>query len=134
MLAAVSAPRSVFKPLRRPRLWAALWGVAVAGVVVVCLVPPPPLALPPGSDKIEHFLAYFVLAGSAVQVYRRGRPLLVAGAGLVAVGLLVELLQGALTATRMADPADALANSVGVVTGLALAWTPAANVLLRLRG
>lgn len=124
----------VFKPLRRPWFWASLWALAVASVVAVCLMPPPPLALPPGSDKIEHFLAYSVLAGSAVQVYRRGRPLLLATMGLVATGVLVEVLQGALTATRMADPADALANTVGVLAGAALAWTPAANVLLRLRG
>lgn len=122
------------KPLRYPRVWLALWAGAVLSVVVVCLMPPPPLALPEGSDKIEHFLAYFVLAGSAVQLYRHGRPLQLAALGLVVMGGLVEVLQGALTATRMADPADALANTVGVMAGVSLAWTPAANLLLRLRG
>ena len=130
----MTAARQVVKPLRLPRFWVALWGLAVASVVGVCLMPPPPLSLPPGTDKIEHFLAYFVLAGSAVQVFRRGRPLCGAGVGLVVMGMLVEVLQGALTATRMADPADALANTAGVLAGLAIAWTPARDLLLHLRG
>ena len=51
------------KPLRRPRLWAGLWAAAVLLVIVVCLIPPPPIPLPENSDKGEHFLAYFILAG-----------------------------------------------------------------------
>ncbi len=122
------------KPLRRPRLWASLWWLAVLGLVVVCLIPPPPLALPAGSDKVEHFLAYLILAGSAVQLYRGGRPLLWVGLGLVLLGIGIELAQGALTATRVADPLDALANSIGVLAGLATALTPLRDLLLRLQG
>jgi len=124
----------MFKPLRHLRLWAAVWWLAVLGVVVVCLMPPPPLSLPDGGDKVEHFLAYFLLAGSAVQLYRRGRPLLWVGLGLVPMGVGIEFAQGALTVTRMADPMDALANSVGVLAGLATALTPARDVLLRRGG
>lgn len=123
-----------WKPLRRPYLWAALWWLAVASVIGACLAPPPPVMLPEGSDKVEHFLAFFLLAGSAVQLYRRGRPLVWAGMGLVTMGVLIEVLQAALTTNRVADPADALADALGVLAGLAIAWTPARDLLLRMRG
>jgi len=80
------------------------------------------------------FLAYFILAGSAVQLFRRGRPLLWVGAGLVLMGVGIEFAQGALTSNRMADPMDAVANTVGVLAGMATALTPLRDMLLRWRG
>jgi VanZ family protein len=124
----------MLKPLRFPRFWLGLWWLAIAVTITVCLIPPPPLDLPKNSDKIEHFLAYFVLAGAAVQIYRTRAALLWAGVGLVGLGIGIEFLQGALTDNRMADPMDALANSIGVIAGMALALTPLRNLLLRLRG
>lgn len=124
----------MLKPLRFPRVWLGLWWLAIIATIVVCLMPPPPLALPQNSDKVEHFLAYFLLASAAVQIYRTRAALLWAGAGLVALGVGIEFLQGALTTTRMADPMDALANSIGVVAGMAIALTPLRDLLLRLRG
>jgi VanZ family protein len=120
------------KPLHRRRQWLALWWTAIALVVVVCLMPPPLLPpLPPNSDKIEHLLGYFALAASAVQIYRRGAVLWLAGVGLVAMGIAIEVLQGALTTTRAQDPYDALANAIGVAFGLATAFTPWRDLLLR---
>jgi len=130
----VSAGLPVIKPLRRPRLWTALWLLAVLGVIGVCLIPPPPIDLPENGDKVEHFLAYFILSGSAVQLFRRGTPLLWAGVGLVLMGLGIEFAQGALTSNRSADPMDALANTLGVLSGLATALTPLRDILLRWRG
>ncbi|KOQ68534.1 hypothetical protein [Stenotrophomonas maltophilia] len=124
----------MIKPLRRPRLWTALWVLAVLFVIVVCLIPPPPIPVPENGDKVEHFLAYFILSGSAVQLFRQGRPLLWVGLGLVLMGIGIEFAQGALTRDRMADPMDALANTVGVLAGLGLALTPLRNLLLRWRG
>lgn len=124
----------LIKPLRRPRLWTALWFSAVLLVIVVCLIPPPPIPLSENGDKGEHFLAYFILAGSAVQLFRRGRPLLWVGVGLVLMGIGIEFAQGALTDDRMADPMDALANTIGVLAGLATALTPLRDLLLRWRG
>ncbi|MGB3393935.1 MAG: VanZ family protein [Stenotrophomonas sp.] len=102
-------------------------------VIVACLIPPPPLPpLPENSDKLEHFAAYFLLAASAVQLFRAGRVLLAVGMALVAMGVCIEFAQGALTATRSADPFDALANTVGVSVGLLTAFTPLRDLLLRL--
>jgi len=124
---------SPIKPLRHARFWLSLWGAAVLAVIVVCLIPPPPLDLPQNSDKVEHFLAYFLLAASAVQVFATRRALWVAGVGLVLMGVGIEWAQGALTDNRMADPIDALANTSGVVAGMLIALTPLANLLLRLQ-
>lgn len=124
---------SPIKPLRHARFWLSLWGAAVLVVIVVCLIPPPPLDLPQNSDKVEHFLAYFLLAASAVQVFATRRALWVAGVGLVLMGVGIEWAQGALTDNRMADPIDALANTSGVVAGMLIALTPLANLLLRLQ-
>ena len=130
----MAAVSRLFKPLRNRRFWMALWVASVLGVVVVCLIPPPPLPpLPDNSDKLEHFAAYFLLAAGAVQVFRRGRVLAWVGVALVALGVCIEFAQSALTANRSADPFDALANAVGVAAGLATAFTPLCDLLLRLQ-
>ena len=122
------------KPLRRPRLWCALWCLAIAAVVVLSLMPPPPMPDFDGSDKWSHFLAYFVLAGCAVQLFRNWPALLGAGLGLVLLGIGLEYAQGGLTTTRMGDGRDALANTLGVIAGLGLRLTPLRDLLLRIDG
>jgi VanZ family protein len=121
------------KPLRHPRLWLVLWWLAVVLVFVVCLVPAPDLPMvAPGGDKIEHFLAYFLLAASAVQLYRGRRVLWRVAIGLVVLGIVVEFAQGALTTTRSMDPWDAVADTVGVAMGFAIALPPLRDLLLRI--
>lgn len=120
-----------FKPLRRPMLWGGLWIAAIAGVVVLSLAPSVPMPDVPDGDKLCHFLAYFALAAAAVQLYARWPALLGAGIGLVLLGIGLEYAQGALTQTRMQDPADALANTLGVIVGLSTRLTPFRDVLLQ---
>ncbi|MFT4198799.1 MAG: VanZ family protein [Pseudoxanthomonas sp.] len=126
------APVSALKPIRGARAWLALWLLACAAVVVVCLLPErdlPPVA--PGADKVEHALAFFLLMASAVQLFAGGRALLRAAAGLVLLGVAIELAQAAFTADRHADSSDALADAAGVLLGLAIARTPLRDLLLR---
>ncbi|MEN5049649.1 VanZ family protein [Luteimonas sp. TWI1415] len=126
--------RSALKPLRRPRLWCGLWIAAIAAVVVLSLAPSVPMPDVPDGDKLGHFLAYAALAAAAVQLYARWPSLLGAGLGLVLLGIGLEFAQGALTQTRMQDPADALANTLGVIAGLATRLTPLRDLLLRIDG
>src|SRR5699024_5265543 len=77
-----------------------------------------------GGDKIGHFLAYAALAAGAVQLYARWPSLLGAGLGLVLMGIGLEWAQGALTETRQMERADALANTLGAIGGLATRLTP----------
>nr|WP_255682306.1 VanZ family protein [Luteimonas sp. BDR2-5] len=118
--------------MRRPWLWCGLWCAAIATVVVLSLMPPPPMPDVQDGDKLGHFLAYFVLAACAVQLYARWSSLLGAGIALVLLGIGLEHAQGALTDDRMQDPMDALANTLGVVAGLATRLTPWRDLLLRI--
>lgn len=120
------------KPFRRPALWAALWCAAVAATVIGSLMPATDLGdLPTGSDKYQHFLVYALLAAGAVQLYPRWPSLLSVGIALVLMGIGLEYAQGAFTADRMMDRMDALANTLGVIAGLALQLTPWRDLLLR---
>lgn len=124
---------SLLKPLRHPRLWLCLWLLAIATVVALSLGPPPPFPdMPSGTDKLEHGLAYFLLAAGAVQLFRSRGGWMVAGLALVLVGIGVEFAQGAYTTDRMRDPFDAIANTVGVLLGLSTVLTPMRDLLLRL--
>ena len=123
----------MLRPFRRPRLWLGLWLLAVAAVVVLSLanlsrLPP----VPEGGDKVEHFLAYALLSASAMQLFARRSGCVVVALLLVAMGVALEFAQGALTTTRMGDPRDALANTVGVLAGLATLLTPMRRLLLAL--
>lgn len=120
------------KPFRRPWLWAGLWALGVAAVVVASLLPGPDLPNLHVSDKFEHFTAYAVLAAGAVQVFARRLSWLSVSIALALLGIGLEFAQGEFTATRTMDAADALANSLGVLAGLATSLTPWRDALLRL--
>ena len=123
---------AALKPLRRPRLWLGLWIAAIVALIVICLVPldslPP---LPDNSDKLEHLLGYFALSAAAVQLFGSRRALLLSAVGLIALGIGIEIAQG-YTAYRSSDLADALANTLGVLLGMATAVTPWRDLLLRM--
>lgn len=122
---------SPHKPVAGFTAWLCLWGVAVLVVWIGCLIPPPPLPpLPSGVDKWQHALAYFLLAGSGVQLWQGRRALLTLGIGLLLMGIAIELAQAAMSAQRQADAADVLANAVGLLAGLSLAATGLGNVLV----
>ena len=123
---------SALKPLRWPRLWLGLWWFAIALVALGSLLPAMLLPqVPEGGDKLEHLLGYGLLAAMAVQLFGTRAALLRAGLGLVLLGVLLEIAQGVLTATRAMDPLDALANMLGVALGLATAALPVRDWLRR---
>ncbi len=121
------------RPLRYAYAWLAVWAFGWLLCIALSLVTPPELPeTPPLSDKVGHLLAYGVLAAWAVQLFAT-RPALVSSLlALVALGIGLEYAQGALTETRLADPRDALANTLGVMLGGSVAFTRARFALLRL--
>ena len=122
----------MLKPLRHLRLWLGAWICALLATVVASLLPVFLLPmLPPGSDKLEHFGGYALLAAAAVQLFAGWRALSRAALGLVALGVVLEIAQGAFTATRQMDAFDALANTCGVLLGMATVLTPLRDLLLR---
>ncbi|HEY5612716.1 MAG TPA: VanZ family protein [Lysobacter sp.] len=108
----------------------------IATVIAGSLLPArelPPMPFD-GFDKFQHLFGYAVLSAYASMLFARMRAQALAAAGLVVLGIGLELAQAALTASRQADPADALVNALGVLAGLAVAATPLAQWLRRLDG
>ncbi|WP_291845531.1 VanZ family protein [Maricaulis sp.] len=103
--------------------WAARILFVVAIVLITDLALQPGSALPPrlfGSDKVEHFGAFLVLAVLA----RIAWPELPRWVGLlilVGYGGAIEWLQGQGDAGRTASLADLVADTIGVLAGLGLA-------------
>ena len=124
-------PGRSLKPFAHPWLWCGLWCLGIAALVVLSLMPGPPMPDFEDSDKVGHFLAYFLLAAGAVQLFARWSALLGAGIGLVLLGIGMEYAQGAFTDYRVLDARDALANTVGVIAGLGTQLTPLRDLLLR---
>ena len=88
----------------------------LAGLVVVSLMPKPPeLEGPWAWDKLDHFIAYFVLAILAMGV--RAWPVRIV-AGAMALGGLLEVLQD--FTGRRPELADFLANGLGAMAAIAL--------------
>ena len=120
------------KPFKRPWLWAGLWMLAIGVVVFASLVPAKDLPAVPVSDKLEHFAAYALLSAGAVQLFVRRLSWGFVCVLLVLMGIGLEYLQAQMALGRMLDRYDALANTLGVLAGLATALTPWRDLLLRI--
>ena len=111
--------RAALREFRRPALWLGLWCFGWLLCVVLSLVPPPQLGMVevPAGDKFGHVLAYALLAAWASWIFAGTRAQWRAALALCALGLAMELAQGAFTAHRMMDGWDLLADLLGVFTG-----------------
>jgi VanZ family protein len=67
-------------------------------------------------DKIEHLTAYFGL--TVIGAYAFPNRLSRLAAGLFGAGVAIEVAQSMMGWGRQGDPADALANTVGIALGL----------------
>ena len=106
-------------------------GLLLVGLVVyLSLTPHPPQPLSfPQSDKLEHGFAYASLSLWFCQLFLQARSRIVVVAALVALGVLLEILQG-MSGYRYFEYADMLANSVGVLAGFLLTRTPLGRVFI----
>ena len=102
------------------KLARATFAIATLAVVVVSLLPIEELPSLDVWDKLEHAVAYALLALlGAVAWAGRARASAMIAVSLVGLGIVLEFLQ-AFVPGRTTDPADALANLVGTVAGLGL--------------
>jgi VanZ family protein len=116
----------VLPDLRYRSLWLSIGIFMVLMITVVCLVPSQELPKLGISDRTEHFLAFGAVAfwfGSIM--VRRDLPWV--GLAVVGFGGLIEIAQGAMGLGRHADWYDMLADTLGVLVGMALVLTPLGN-------
>lgn len=122
----------MLRAFRFPGLWLGAWVLGWALCIALSLMPAVDLPGPAHSDKLGHFLAYFLLTAWAVWTFRTRRAHLLAALSLVALGAAMEFAQANLTRVRLGDLRDALANTLGVAVGLSLTFTPLQFLLERL--
>lgn len=73
------------------------------------------------ADKIFHFLVYSVLALLWVNTfffkfkYKKTKAIIYAALFSIIFGIIIEVLQGSITASRHTDIYDAIANTLGVL-------------------
>lgn len=97
--------------------WKFAFWILLPIVMVASLLPDTSSLPTTGWDKSNHLLAYLTLSLLGMRAYpaQTGRVLL----GLFLYGGLIEVLQS-FTPYRMADYADMLANSLGLLAGWAM--------------
>lgn len=98
----------------------AFWLAALFALVMATLPKPPQLPGAP-SDKIQHIVAFVVLAGLAAAAYRRTR-LVVIAAGLSAFGAVIEFLQALPMLHRDSDIRDWVADTAASAVVLLIVW------------
>ena len=115
--------------LRYRRLWlAAGWGV-VGAIVWLSLTPAPPSLGVNLWDKAQHYSAYLLLTGWFLQIYRSGAARLRVAAVSIALGAVLEVLQG-LGGVRHFEFADMLANTLGAFTAVVVVGGRLADLLV----
>jgi VanZ family protein len=92
----------------------------VSAIVWLSLTPSPPRVDFQESDKLGHFIGYGTLMFWFSQLYPPGKTRISYAAAFVAMGIILELAQGAL-GYRSSEVLDMLANTTGVLLGWALA-------------
>jgi VanZ family protein len=111
--------------LKLLKLWYLLGGLMLLMVGVVSLMPVPDVGV---NDKFSHLVTYFLLGGwfglLATNRVSLGWTII----GLIAYGILIELLQG-MTAYRYAEWGDVLANAGGTMAGILLYFSPLPRLL-----
>lgn len=110
-----------------------LFGLLLASVTVLALLPKAPAAATFGWDKLNHLAAFIALGASARWAWPQARWRSW-WAGLLAYGVLLELAQG-LTPTRQGEALDVLADAAGLLVvfalSLSLSWRRAAGPVPR---
>lgn len=121
-------------PFQYARLWHTLGWLMVAAVIVLSVSPEVPSVFDvPGSDKVNHVVAYLTLMFWFCQLHHDPRRQFWVGVGLFALGLCLELVQGLLV-FRAAELADALADGCGILIGWCVVKTRLGNLLPYLDG
>ena len=106
--------------LERKYLIAAIfWTITITILSLVSLKGLPTITTLKFKDKIIHFMFYFVFV-FLWSIALKGKNIKILKIALFAIlyGIVIEVLQSAITLNRQADVFDALANSFGACTAV----------------
>jgi VanZ family protein len=104
----------MMRPLRLLRLWQFLGLLGVCALIQQSLTPSPAVEMElPGGDKLLHFSAYATLMLWFGFIYLPGKAYLKIGAGLILIGITMEIVQG-MTGYRSFEYLDLICNFLGV--------------------
>ena len=117
---------------RYQKLWLVIGYVLVSTVIYLSVSsnPPDPGIDVPYFDKIGHTLAYFILMGWFAQLYHLKKQRIIYALGFVAMGVAMEYVQS-FDPARMAEFADMMANTSGVVVALLITRMSAFRLILQ---
>jgi len=111
--------------LKLIKIWYLLGGLLLLMVGTVSLMPVPDVGV---NDKVSHLATYFFLGGWFSLLAANRATLGWTIIGLIAYGILLELLQG-MTDYRYAEWGDVLANASGTLAGILLYFSPLPRLL-----
>ena len=118
------------RPLRFSTIWLTLGFLLVALVIYFSIIRNPPSAFHfSNSDKLTHLLVYFSVMLWFGMIFLPGKTYFILGLGLVMMGILLEVIQGA-TLYRSMEVLDMLSNTLGVLLAALLARTPVSAFLV----
>lgn len=106
--------------LNHGRLWLVLGWISVMLALMVNLMPGSTMHSVEVNDKLAHVFGYVLLTLWFCGIYPRTRYWVIA-LGFLGMGILVEILQGAMHMGRSADFNDVIADVIGIGIGLSLA-------------
>ena len=117
---------------RYQKLWLFIGYALVTMVIYLSVTSSPPLpdVEVPYFDKVGHLLAYFILMGWFAQIYHVKKQRLIFSLSFVALGVLMEFVQS-FDPARMAEFADMVANTSGVVIALLITRISAFKLILK---
>lgn len=122
----------MMRPLRLLRLWQFVGLFGVCLLIQQSLTPSPAVEMEfPGGDKLLHFSAYATLMLWFGFIYPSGKAYLKIGAGLILLGITLEILQG-MTDYRSFECTDLVCNFFGVMAGWLFARTRLSMALVHL--
>lgn len=117
---------------RYQKFWLAMGYALVTLVIYLSVTSHPPdsgieLA---NFDKVMHALAYFVLMGWFAQLYHLKKQRTIYALSFITLGVALEFVQS-FDPARMAEVADMIANSSGVLLALLITRTPALRLIFQ---
>ena len=97
---------------------AVIWAVLIAVLSLVSLNSISKEINISSNDKFFHFVFYVILTVLLLLYKRKTKYNLLIILFVIIYGIIIEILQALLTTNREADIYDAIANSLGAITGL----------------